>query len=306
MTVSSALLIILACVALFLFATHKFSRRIELTAGHRLKRLLSRFTATPLRGVATGFFATAALQSSTATTVMLVGLVNARLISLAESLPVIFGANIGTTLTLQFIALNGLYLAPYFMLIGFLLERIPNRYQRYGRSMFYFGLIFFSFLLISIVIEPLKSNPFLLSILSHTDGLLWSILFGIVLTTIFQSSSVASGLVVVFASQGLLSLPQAIGIILGSNIGTTSTALLASLFLGRTARQAATAHFLFNVIGVLIFLPFIPWFTNFIIRLDGNLTHQVANAHLLFNVGTALVFLVFTVPLARLVRRVVK
>jgi len=306
MTVSSALLIILACVALFLFATHKFSRQMELRAGRRLKRLLGRFTATPLRGLATGFLTTAAFQSSTATTVMLVGFVNARLISFVESLPIIFGANIGSTLTSQLIAWNALYLAPYLLLAGFLLERVPNRYQRYGRPMFYFGLIFFSFLLISIVIEPLKSNPFLLSFLENSDSLLMAMLIGFVFTIIFQSSGLASGLAIVFASQGLLSLPQAIGIILGANIGTTSTALLAALFLDRTAKQTAVAHFLFNVGGVVLFLPFITPFVYFISALDGNITRQVANAHLIFNVGTAIIFLLLMVPFARLIRRLVK
>ena len=306
MSIASALVIILACVALFLFATHKFSRQIEFRAGRRLKRWLSAAVATPLRGLGSGFLATVALQSSTAITVMLVGLVNARLISFAESLPIIFGANIGSAVTSQLIAWNALYLAPYLLLGGFLLERIPNRWERYGRPIFYFGLIFFSFLLISVVIEPLKSNPFLLSFLGSADNLLMTMIIGFVFTVIFQSSGLASGLAIVFVSQGILSLPQAVGIILGANIGTTSTALLASLFLDRAAKQTAVAHFLFNVIGVLIFLPFLTPFLAFVTALDGNIVRQVANVHLLFNIFSAIIFLIFMTPFAQLVKRLVK
>jgi len=302
----NALVVIVACVVLFLFAIQKFSHQMEYVVGARLKRWLRTFTLTPGRGIVSGVFATAALQSSTAVTVILVGLVNAGLIPFTHSLGVIFGANIGTTFSTQLIAWNGLYLAPYIMIIGFLLYLVPNRFRRYGKPVMYFGLIFFSFLIISILIGPLQHDPILLKILSYAQNLSWALLIGAALTALFQASAVVAGLVVVLVGQNLLTFEAALGIILGSNIGTTFTALLASLFLSTAARRVAVAHLLFNLIGVALILPFLPQFTELVQLFDGNVARQVANAHLIFNLLSAVVFLLFLKPFAGLVIKLVK
>src|SRR3989344_4741249 len=268
MEIVHALVTVFATITLFLFAIHKFSRQIERVAGDKFKSIIQSLTSTPLRGVLVGGLSTALVQSSTAIVVTTQSLVDAGVISFMASLGVVFGANIGTTITSQLIALNFTFIAGYVVLLGFILDHIKTRWQKFGKTVFYFGLIFFCLALISLYLEPLRTNPAVLNFFAGISNIYLAILVGAAVTALFQSSGIVSSLAVVLAAQGLLNFDQALGIVLGANIGTTSTALIAMFVMGTAAKRTAVAHLLFNLIGVLIFLPFLGPFGDFIKFID--------------------------------------
>jgi phosphate:Na+ symporter len=306
MGIFDTFILIFAFVCIFIWAIHKFSNQIHyLGAGH-LKEILSRFTGTPLKGVLTGVVVTSVLQSSTATSVMLVSLVNAGMISFSNSLGVVFGANIGTTITSQLIALKVTEIAPYIVIVGFLLLTVHNRYQRFSRIIFYFGIIFLCFYVISILVEPLKQNPILIEILSHIQTLPIAIIAGLFIAVLFQSSSVASGLIIILVGQSILTFDQAFGMVLGANIGTTSTVLFASHAFNVSAKRVAWAHFLFNIIGVLAIIPFSGPFISLIKFIPASPAQQIANIHLIFNIFSTIVFLILLKPFIKLLYKIVK
>ncbi len=284
---------VIALVLIFIFGINKFSGQIEQVAGSKFKILLKKLTKNPIVGTLTGTAITSIIQSSTATTVMTVGLVNAGIITFYESLSIIFGANIGTTITSQLIALNITAIAPFIIIFGFFLLKFGKKYNIYGKPVFYFGLVFFCISLITQIVAPLTSNPDILNAISKITNIPTAILVGIIITTVFQSSSVAGGLILALSISGFISLPQGIGLMLGTNIGTTSTALLAAIPMEIEAKKTALAHFLFNTMGVIIIYPFLPIFINLITKLGGNVTQQIANMHLLFNLLSTIIFLIF-------------
>lgn len=290
---------------LFLYGIENFSREIQRVAGERFRSLLIRLTKNPLSGATLGAIVTAIIQSSTATTVIVVGLVNAGTIPFAQSLGVMFGANIGTTITAQLIAFKLTGFAPFFILAGFLLSIFGGRYKFLGKPLFYFGLVFFSLLLISEAISPIKDDPEVIGFFSQLSNVYLAILAGILFTVLIQSSSVTTGIVVLLAGSGLIGLAEGIPIILGSNIGTTMTSLFAAARMDLFARRASVAHFLFNVGGVMIFLPFIGIFASLVADLGGSPAQQVANAHLIFNLIAAAIFLVAIEPFRKAVERLV-
>ncbi len=292
-------------IILFLYGIEQFSREVQLAAGAYFRNLIQNLTRTPLRGTAVGAIVTAVVQSSTATTVITVGLVNSGIISFTASLGIIFGSNLGTTVTSQLIALNLTFFAPILILAGFLIGIIGGKYKIFGRPIFYFGLVFFSLALISGVMEPYRTDPQLIEIIGMMDNVFLQIAFGLIITTIFQSSSVTTGLVVVMTQNGLLTPTMAIPILLGANLGTPTTALLVSLRMNTAAKRAAVAHFLFNFLGVLLFLPFLAPFSTGVETLGGSPAQQVANAHLIFNLTCVIVFLALIRPFEQLVRKVV-
>lgn len=292
-------------IILFLYGIEQFSREVQLAGGEMFRSLIQRFTRTPVRGTITGAIITSIIQSSTATTVITVSLVNAGIISFTASLGIIFGANVGTTLTSQLVALNLTAFAPIFILIGFVIGIIPGRYRIFGRPIFYFGLVFFSLALISSVMAPYRTDPQLIALVAMMDTVFLQLAFGFIITNIFQSSSVTTGLVVVMSQNGLLTTEAAIPIILGANLGTPTTALIVASRMNTSAKRAAVAHFLFSFIGVLIFLPFLGPFTGFIISLGGDAGQQAANAHLVFNVICCIIFLLAFRQFRDLVIRVV-
>jgi len=294
---------IVAVVILFLFSIRKFSRQIRYLASNQFKNLMKRLTSTPLKSTVVGTGVTSIIQSSSATTVILVGLVDAGVIPFFNSLGVIFGANLGTTVTSQLVALNLTAIAPVFIILGFLIEFLGGKYKVLGRPIFYFGLVFFSLSLIEFYIEPIKSDPSVMILFSNLSNIFVAILAGLLFTVIVQSSSITSGLVVVLAGSGLIGLVPAMGVIFGANIGTTATSLIASLQLSNSAKKTAIAHLLFNVIGVVIFLPFIVPFSNFIISLGGGATNHVANAHLMFNLTCVILALIFIKPFSKLTEK---
>ncbi len=292
-------------IILFLYGIEQFSREVQLATGEYFRNLIQRLTNTPLRGTAVGAIVTSVVQSSTATTVITVGLVNSGIISFSASLGILFGANLGTTVTSQLIALNLTSFAPLLILAGFLIGITGGKYKVFGRPLFYFGLVFFSLSLISGVMEPFRTDPQLIGLLGMMNNVFLQIMFGFLVTTIFQSSSVTTGLIVVMTQNGLITPPVAIPILLGANLGTPTTALLVSMQMNTGAKRAAVAHFLFNFLGVLLFFPFLTPFSIGVEALGGSPAQQVANAHLIFNLTCVLVFLAMIRPFEQLVRKVV-
>lgn len=291
--ISQIIFTVIAIVFIFIFSINKFSKQINQVAGNNFKFFLEKLTKNPIIGTLTGAVVTSVIQSSTATTVMTVGLVNAGIITFYESLGVIFGANIGTTITSQLIALNVTAIAPFIIIFGFLLLKFGKKYSIYGKSVFYFGLVFFCISLITQIVSPLTGNEKILHIISGIKTIPIAIIVGIIITTIFQSSSVTGGLILALATSGLIDLPQGIGLMLGANIGTTSTALLVAIPMDIESKKTALAHFLFNTIGVILIYPFLSPLIDLITSLGGNTTQQIANMHLLFNLVIAIVFLIF-------------
>lgn len=289
----SAIASIVSVVTVFLFAIEKFSEEIKIIEGKRMKDLIIRSSDKPWKGVISGFFATSILQSSTAVSVILVSLAHARLIPFTSSLAILLGSNIGTAITTQLVAFKVLNMAPYILIIGFILMKIQHKMEHYGKAIFYFGLIFSCLLIFSVITSSLRENHIILSLLDHTSNVYIGILVGFVVANILQSSTATISILIILASQGIVNLDQALGIVLGANIGTTTTALFASIVTNREGKKVAFAHFITKLIGAILFIPFISFSMNFISQFSIDLGQKVGLIHIVFNVFVTIVFLLF-------------
>lgn len=291
-------------IILFVFGLENFSREIQRISGEKFRKSLARATQMPVIGVALGAVVTAVIQSSSATSVITIGLVNAGVLSFKNSVGIIFGSNIGTTVTAQLVAFKLTTFAPLFIILGFMLSLMRSRYSIFGKAVFYFGFVFFSLNLISASLEPLQRNEALIELLTQPQNPLYAILFGCLFTALVQSSSVTTGLAIIFTQQGLLGLENAVPIIMGANIGTTATALLVVFNMDMAAKKTAFCHFLFNVGGVLLFLPALLIWGDKLNSLQMSPAVALAYIHLVFNVATSLVFIVLINPFVRVIDRV--
>ena len=291
-------------VALLLYGLQRVGEGLQGIAGARLRSILGTFSRNRFTGLATGACFAAVIQSSSATTVMLIGFTSAGLMTLAQTLAIILGADIGTTLTVQLIALRITDYALLILAVGFLFSFTSRRrrIKSLGITLFGFGLIFFSLNIIADGMAPLRDDPLTQQILLGVGtNPLYGILISAVLTALLHSSAAAIGIAIAFATQGLMPLSSAIPIILGANIGTCATTWIASLGAPTEGKRVAAAHILFKVLGVILFIPFLQAFEAAIHLTSDDLVRQIANAHTFFNIGVALVFLPLTGPLARLV-----
>ena len=291
---------IIGGLGLFLFGMKLLSEGFQKLAGTKLRQILKFLTNKAIIGVLTGAVVTGIIQSSSATTVMVVGFVNAGLLALKQAIGVIMGANIGTTVTAQIIAFKIDQYALPAIGLGFALFILAKRktWKFWGQVLLGFGLLFLGLFIMKQVLVPLKDNPLTKQILiSFSTNPLLGILAGAIITAIIQSSSATVGLIMAMAFNGLLSFPACICLILGADIGTTITAQLASIGTNRTARRAAWAHTLFNVIGVAYMLIFVynGWFVRFIefITPGDNILRHIANAHVVFKLFNTVAFLPF-------------
>ena len=276
--------------------------------GGQLRTVLSAVTSNRLKALLVGAGITAIIQSSGATTVMLVGFANSGLIRLSEALGVILGADIGTTLTVQLIAFQIADYALVIVGVGFTLLFVAKRHAvRYtGEAMLGFGLIFLAIQVMSNATAPLRQSPLVATLLvALGDHPLLGIVAAAAFTALVCSSGAALGLAVTLAGQGLLPLRAALPIMLGANVGTCGTALASSLGANTEARRVAFGHTAFKLVGVLACLPFLLPFARLVQATATSAPRQLANAHSLFNVGMALVFLPFTPLLARALTRLV-
>ena len=210
-------------------------------------------------------------------------LVDAGTISFNSSLGILLGANIGTTSTAWLVSLKLESIGPVFIVLGAALSFFPTRWKFLGKTAFYFGFIFFSLELVSGALKPLQNLPAVREILTQARSPLIGVLAGLLITALVQSSSITPGLAILLVQQEMLAAAAAIPIVIGANIGTTSTGLIASLKMKPTARRTAIANLAFNVFGVLLFLPFLGAFSNAVVEYSGNPSLAVAWAHLIFN-----------------------
>lgn len=296
---------LLGGIGIFLFAIKLISDSLQVVAGDRLRYIISAMTKTPLLGVLAGTITTVLIQSSSATTVMTVSFVDAGLMSLRQAIGVIMGANIGTTVTGQIIAINIKDYVYVFVAAGALLLFLgkSKTQKAMGSGLIGFGLLFIGMQTMESSMSFLRSNSNFFLAFSSTP--LLGILAGTILTLLVQSSSATVGLTIALATQGLLPLEAAIPIILGDNIGTTITAILASIGTNRAAKQACVAHILFNVVGVCIFYPFLSLYVDLISKTADSVAHQVANAHTLFNLINTCLFLPFVSYFVVFIRKLV-
>ena len=303
-------------LALFLFGMEQMGEALKAAAGLKMKQVLARMTSNRFAGAMSGALITAVIQSSSVTTVLVVGFVSAGLMSLSQSIGVIMGANIGTTITAQIIAFKVTKLALVFIAAGFAANFFTSyeSIRQNGRILFGLGLIFLGMNIMGETMAPLRSYLPFTGMMRDMAGPSLGILFGAVFTALIQSSSATTGIVVVMASQGFITLPVGIALALGANLGTCVTAMLASLGKPRLALRAAVVHILFNLLGVLLWLGFIdelallaqlvsPQHPELVgpNRLAAEAPRQIANANTLFNVVNTLLFIFFTGPIARLV-----
>lgn len=307
-------------LALFLFGLDQVSDALKLIAGDGLKKVLAKLTTNRFTGAVAGAFVTAVVQSSSVTTVLLVGFISAGLMSLTQSLGVIMGANIGSTLTAQLIAFKVTQYSLLLVAIGFfaLFSFKNEKVRHYGHMMMGMGLIFFGMQLMSDGTSPLRSYKPFMEMMQQMENPFWAILLAAGFTALVQSSAATTGLVITLAAQGMISLDAGIALVFGANIGTCITAALASIGKPREAVRAAVAHVLFNIAGVAIWYAFIPQLAMFVTwlspvdpdltgtaRLAAETPRQIANAHTVFNVANTLLFIWFVTPLAWLVQRIV-
>ncbi|MGI6567053.1 MAG: Na/Pi cotransporter family protein [Firmicutes bacterium] len=295
-------------ILIFLAGLRTMTQGLRNAAGQRLRWILQRFTAKPAMGLITGAAATALTQSSSATVAAAVGLADANLISLEQALGIILGANIGTTLTAQLISLRWVNGAPWAILLGalvFFLGR-NTRWSAAGCIAAGAGGLLWGIELVSLALRPLADLPYLANLILEWENSIYSgILAGIILTTIFQSSSATIGLTMALAGEGLLGVSGGMAIVLGSNIGTVLTSLVASIGTLPEARRTAVGDLLFNCLGVMAVLPLMNYFLQLLQCTSQDVARQVANGHALFNITTALIALPLVKHLAQLVRRLV-
>ncbi len=303
MELLKTIIIIVAAIVLFIHGLQNFSKEIQNIGSGRLRLLLGSITKTRVGGFLLGVFATAIIQSSTAVSVLTVSLVDSGVLFFKNSLAIFLGANVGTTTTAWVVSLNSDLIGPIFIVAGTLIGLFPNRISMAGKSLFYFGFIFFSLDLIKDALEPIKDNPELIKWLMKASNPLLGVLYGIVITVVLQSSSVVTGLVVILIGQDIITIQAAIPIIMGANAGTTSTALIAGLKLSPMAKMAALSNFMFSMASVVIMFPLIKVLEHVVVSLTPSPVLQVAFSHLIFNLVTALLFLFFLDPIHKLLTR---
>lgn len=289
---------LLGGLALFLYGMQMMSQGLEAAAGNRMKQILEKLTANRIMGVVLGAVITAVIQSSSATTVMVVGFVNSGLMTLSQAVWIIMGANIGTTITGQLIALDAGAVAPMIAFIGVvLIVFLKNEKSHYiGGILAGLGILFIGMDMMSASMSPLAESDSFINILTRFENPILGILAGMVFTALIQSSSASVGILQALAASGIVSLNSAAYILFGQNIGTCITALLASVGTNRNAKRATVIHIMFNVIGTILFTtlclvtPLIFWMQEIT---PGSVPGQIANMHTLFNVVTTIVLLPF-------------
>ncbi len=302
-------LTLLGGLALFLYGMQMMSNGLEDAAGNKMKKILERLTSNRFLGVAVGAAITAVIQSSSATTVMVVGFVNTKLMTLRQAVWIIMGANIGTTITGQLIALDIGAIAPLIAFVGVaMVVFLKNeRVHHIGKIAAGLGVLFIGMGMMSDAMVPLRESQMFIDLMTKFNNPLLGILAGAVFTAIIQSSSASVGILQALAVAGLIDFKAAVFVLFGQNIGTCITAVLAAIGTNRAAKRTTIIHLSFNLIGTAIFtvacllLPIADWVAS---MAPANMSQQIANMHTIFNVTTTLLLLPFGTYLARLAEKI--
>ncbi len=303
---------LLGGLGLFLFGMNFMSQGLQKAAGARLRSILEAMTKNKIVAVLFGALFTALIQSSGATTVMVVSFVNAEIMTLAQSVGIIFGANIGTTITSQLVAFNLTGVAPFILFVGavFIMFGKKPMVKKIGEVILGFGALFMGISMMKDAMTDLRDYQAVLDVLGSMDNPVVGILFGTAITVIVQSSSVTVSILLLMASQGLIDLSVCFYVILGCNIGSCTPAVLASLDAKKEAKRAAMIHVMFNVLGMVvigILLAFgMEYFENFILHISGSdVGRCVANADTFFKIFQTLIFLPLSAQFVLLTRRII-
>ena len=302
-------LALLGGLALFLYGMQMMSNGLEAAAGNRMKSILEKLTSNRVKGVLVGAAITAVIQSSSATTVMVVGFVNSGLMTLKQAVWVIMGANIGTTITGQLIALDIGSIAPLFAIAGVgAIMFIKSEKVHHISSIFAgLGILFMGMDMMGAAMSPLKESEAFISLMTKFDNPLLGILVGALFTAVIQSSSASVGILQALASTGMIPLSSAVFVLFGQNIGTCITAVLASIGMKVNAKRTTVIHLLFNIIGTVLFTviclvtPYVTWIEA---MTPGDPVAQIANAHTVFNIVTTLLLLPFGTHMANIAVRI--
>ncbi len=305
----SGVLNLLGGLALFLYGMQMMSGGLEAAAGNRMKQILEKLTANRFLGVAVGAGITAVIQSSSATTVMVVGFVNSGMMALRQAVWIIMGANVGTTITGQLIALDVGAMAPLFAFIGVLMVVFIKKLhvQHYGQIIAGLGILFIGMGMMSDSMVPLRQSQAFVDLMTKFSNPLLGIIAGAVFTAVIQSSSASVGILQALAVSGVIGLENAVFVLFGQNIGTCITAVLAAVGTSRNAKRATVIHLIFNVFGTVLFtvlcimFPLAAAVENLT---PGNAAAQIANMHTIFNLVTTLLLLPFGMKLADLAERI--
>lgn len=291
------LLSFFAGIGLFLYGISAMGEGLEYAAGSKMKKILGALTKNRLLAVLMGTLVTALIQSSSATTVMVVGFVNAGLMNLAQAVGVIMGANIGTTVTSVLIAMDLSMIAPVALFLGvFVMLFVKKDFIKHiAQTIAGFGMLFWGLDTMSAAMEPLRDSEVFVYFMTNYSNPVVGILIGVVITAVIQSSSASIGILQALAIQGLVPIDFAIYILLGQNIGTCVTAMLSSVGAKTNSRRTAVMHLLFNILGTIIFLlitAFTPY-TSLLERISDNVSVQISAAHIIFNVVSTVILFPF-------------
>ena len=302
------LISLLGGLSLFLYGMQMMSNGLEAAAGNKMKRILERLTANRILGVLVGAGITAVIQSSSATTVMVVGFVNSGMMTLQQAVWIIMGANIGTTITGQLIALDIGAIAPLFAFIGvaMIVFLKKEKLHHFGKIIAGLGILFIGMDMMSAAMMPLRESEAFISLMTQFSNPVLGILAGAIFTAIIQSSSASVGILQALASSGVVGLPQAVYVLFGQNIGTCITAVLAAIGTSRNAKRTTIIHLSFNIIGTIVF-TIICMVTPFVSLMEGltpNVSAQIANTHTIFNITTTLLLLPFGTQLAKMATKI--
>lgn len=299
------ILLFLTGLILFLLGIFQLNSEMQKIFSLRIRRYIKNLVKKPIYGILSGLSVTGIFQSSATTIVIIMGLVSAGLVSFFNSLGVILGADIGTTITAQLVVFKITTIAPIFILIGSLIWLLGRDKKKIiGRAIFYFGLLFFGLSLLGETIESFKETQIFINLIKPRENPIFGILSGFLFTTLTQSSSVITGILVLLGQKKLITIQSALPIILGANIGSTTTVLLASINYGINGKKVALSHFLFKLIGVFIFLPLIPFYLVFLRYLTVDTAQQIAAAHFFFNLFIALFFSFFLKPFSKIIEKI--
>ena len=292
-------------LGMFLYGMEMMSDGMKMTAGNSMRAILKKLTSNRFIAVFVGAFITMIIQSSSATTVMLVSFVNSGLLNFVQALGVILGSNIGSTVTAQIVAFKVTDYALLLIAVGSIMTLFSKKdsAKHIGFVILGFGLLFYGMKVMSDTMKPLRTDPTFNSILTSFENPFLGILAGAIFTALIQSSSATTGIVITLASSGSITLEAGIPLILGANIGTCITALLAGLKATRDAKRVAIGHVLFNVIGVLVFCFWIPTFADLVAQTTDNIPRQIANAHTIFNIVSTMLFIPFAPFISRTIIR---
>ncbi|MCY1722361.1 Na/Pi cotransporter family protein [Prolixibacteraceae bacterium Z1-6] len=297
-------ILLLGGLAIFLHGMNVMTDGLKAAAGSRMKLFLKSMTRNRWTSLLAGTCVTAVIQSSSVTTVLAVGFVSAGLLSFQSTLGLILGANIGTTITAQIIAFKITKASWLMVAFGYLFSVVfaKKSYKDFGTIILGLGLVFLGMNVMSEATTPLKTYLPFIELMEGLDNYLWGILIGTVFTAAVQSSSATTGVVIVLASQGLISVEAGIAIILGANVGTCITAVLSAIGKPRAAMRVAISHVFFKVAGVLLWYAFIDQLATLVgLISEGNNARQIANAHTIFNVGNTLLFIWLVNPVSKLI-----